>query len=94
MQVKCSDSHRIILATLEAEVRRIMIRGWLRQKDPVSNITRAKRVGAEAEDIEYLPSKHKALGSNPVPPQKKCIPFFSTMNMRYCLKHQFYIYIC
>jgi hypothetical protein len=39
--------------------------------DPISKITRAKRVGGIAQAVECLPSKHKALSSNPMPQKKK-----------------------
>jgi hypothetical protein len=34
-----------------------------------------QQAGAVAQMIECLPSKHKALSSNPILPQKKKIPF-------------------
>jgi hypothetical protein len=42
-----------------------------RKQNPISKITRAKRIGGMAQAVEYVPSKHKALSSNPNKPKKK-----------------------
>jgi hypothetical protein len=91
----------VILATWEAENRRIVVPGWTGQKsfgdlismekklgivahachpsypawakkrDPSSKITRAKRAGNVVQVVERLPSKHKAMSSNPSTTKKR-----------------------
>jgi hypothetical protein len=43
---------------------------------PLSKIIRAKSAGGKAQTVQHLPSKHKALSSNPSTnkPFKKCLP--------------------
>jgi uncharacterized protein YwlG (UPF0340 family) len=46
--------------------RRIVVQTGLNKKQhTISKITREKRAGGMAEVVDYLPSKHKALNSNP-----------------------------
>jgi hypothetical protein len=52
------------------DCRKLKIEGWRsrplgRKQNPISKITRAKRVGGVAQMVECLPSKCKALWSNP-----------------------------
>jgi hypothetical protein len=42
-----------------------------KKRDPISKITRAKRAGGVAQVVEPLPSKCKALSSNPKTKKKK-----------------------
>jgi hypothetical protein len=63
----------VILATQEAEIRRFavqsqprqMVHETLSQKHPTP-----KRTGGMVQVVEHLPSKHKALNSNLIPPPK------------------------
>jgi hypothetical protein len=55
----------VILATWEAEIRRIVVRGPHLQNNQIKMDWRYTQV------VEILLSKHKALSSNPVPPKKK-----------------------
>jgi hypothetical protein len=64
----------IILATQEAEIRRIVVRGQLEQivhKTLFQKYPAPKRAGGVAQVKEYLPNKHKALSSNLVLPKKR-----------------------
>jgi hypothetical protein len=46
--------------------RRITVQARLGKKqDPISKITRAKRVGGVKQAVEYLPRKYENLSSNP-----------------------------
>jgi hypothetical protein len=63
----------VILATWEAEIRRITVQGQSRQivcKTPISKITRAKWTGGVAQMVERL-CKLKALSSKPIPTKLK-----------------------
>jgi hypothetical protein len=40
-------------------------------QDPISKITKTKRAGGMIQVIEHVPSKHKALNSNPSTTNKK-----------------------
>jgi hypothetical protein len=54
------------------EIGRIMVQTSLgKKRDPISKITRAKRAGGVAQVVEPLPSKCKALSSNPKTKKKK-----------------------
>jgi hypothetical protein len=56
-----------ILATWEAEIRRTVVRGQLRQSDMlISKTTRAKWTGGVAQAVEHLLCKHKSLIQIPV----------------------------
>jgi hypothetical protein len=58
----------IILATWEAEIERITVKGQLRQivcETPISNIARAKLTGGMAKVVEQLVCNCEALNSNP-----------------------------
>jgi hypothetical protein len=64
----------VILATWEAEIRRIMVQdqsGQTVKETPISKITRAKRAGDMAQAVEHLVCEHKSLSSNPRPTKKK-----------------------
>jgi hypothetical protein len=64
----------VILATWEADIRRIMVQGHPKQiihKNPISKITRAKWTGGAAQAIKHLFCKHEALSSNLNPTQEK-----------------------
>jgi hypothetical protein len=64
----------VILATQEEEVRRIVVQSQpgkivhetISQKNPTQ-----KRAGGVTQVVEHLPSKHKALSSNPSIAKKK-----------------------
>jgi hypothetical protein len=57
----------LILATWEAEIRRIMVGG-----QSLAKVTRAKGTGCVTQVIDHLPSNQEALSSNPIsPPPKK-----------------------
>jgi hypothetical protein len=61
---------RVILAILEAEIRRMLVWGQPRQivqETPISKITRAKWTGGVAQAIELLLCKYEVLSSNPSP---------------------------
>jgi hypothetical protein len=45
--------------------------GLSKKQDPISKITREKRAGGLAQMANCLPSKHKALNSNPNMTKKK-----------------------
>jgi hypothetical protein len=63
----------VILATQEAEVRRIRVQGQLCKKgDPISKIsnTHKKRTDRVVQVVEHLSSKCEALSSNPSTAQK------------------------
>jgi hypothetical protein len=65
----------VILSYGEPEIR-IAVPDWLGQKTTLSKITRAQRAGGEAQTVEHLPRKCKALSSSPpiIPaPQKPLI---------------------
>jgi hypothetical protein len=50
----------------------IMVQAGLGKRQALtSKITKAKRAGGMAQVIEYLPSKHKTLNSNPSTQKKK-----------------------
>jgi hypothetical protein len=56
----------IIPATWEAEIGRIVVPGQPgKKRDPISNITRAKRTGGVVQAVHHLPSKREAMSSNP-----------------------------
>jgi hypothetical protein len=58
----------IILATWEAEIRRLLVEGHSRQivcETPIFKITRAKWTGGLAQVVQHLICKCKALSSNP-----------------------------
>jgi hypothetical protein len=62
-----------ILATWEADIRRIVIwghPGGNSSQDPIFKITRAKWTGGVAQAVECLLCKLKALSSNPNPTKK------------------------
>jgi hypothetical protein len=62
-----------ILATWEAEIRRIVVQGQPRQKVheiPISKITRGKWTGGVVQAVQLLLCKHEALSSNPSPTKK------------------------
>jgi hypothetical protein len=64
----------ITLATWEVEIRRIIIRGQLKQivhETPTSKITRVKWTGGMAQAVEHLLYKCEALSSKPSPTKKK-----------------------
>jgi hypothetical protein len=58
----------------EVKNRRITIQASLGKKqDPISKLTRAERTEDVTQVVEYLPTKRKALSSNPVPPKNNNI---------------------
>jgi hypothetical protein len=60
----------VILATWEAEIKRITFGGQPRQivhKTPISKIIRAKWTAGVAQAVEHLLCKCKDLSSNPRP---------------------------
>jgi hypothetical protein len=62
-----------ILATWEAESRRISVQGQLGQivfDIPFPKITRVKRTGGAVQAIERLLCKYEAINSNPSHPNK------------------------
>jgi hypothetical protein len=64
----------VILATWDAEIRRIMVQGQTRANSsqyPISKITREKWTIGVARAAENLLCKLKALSLNPSPPHKK-----------------------
>jgi hypothetical protein len=69
----------VILTTWEAEIRRIghSRPAWANSlRDPISKITRAKRMGVVAQTVECLLCKHEALSSNSNPTKKNmCMTF-------------------
>jgi hypothetical protein len=57
----------IILATQEAEIRRIAVQSQPRKtvlKPDLEKTHHKKRAGGDAQVVENLPSKHKALSSS------------------------------
>jgi hypothetical protein len=70
-----------IVATWEAEIRRITVQGQPKQivyKTPISKITKLKWTGGVAQVVEYLLCKCKA----PVPPKenkKNHIEYFASV---------------
>jgi hypothetical protein len=62
----------VILATWEAEVRRITVQSQTGKvaKPYLKNYTTQNRAGEVAQVVEHLPSKHEALSSNPSPGKK------------------------
>jgi hypothetical protein len=73
----------VILATWEAEIRRVMIQGQLGQivhEIPISKITRAKWTGGVAQAVERLLCKCKALSSNPGPTKNSNTSITPTMH--------------
>jgi hypothetical protein len=66
----------VFLATLEAEIWRILVQGQSRQiilKTVISKITRAEWVGGVDEIVVHLLCKHKRPNSNPSPTKKNYI---------------------
>jgi hypothetical protein len=64
----------VILATWEAEIRRIMFQGHTGQivcKDPIFKITRTKWNRSVVQTIYHLLCKCEALNETPVSPKKK-----------------------
>jgi hypothetical protein len=57
----------VILATSEAEIKKIMVQGQPGQivHETISKTTRAKWIGGVTPAVEHLLCKHKALSSNP-----------------------------
>jgi hypothetical protein len=57
--------HVLVIPAVVASLVRIVVPAGLGKKwDPISKITRAKKVGGMAQAAESLPSKHKALSPN------------------------------
>jgi hypothetical protein len=67
--------HWLLLATQEAEIRKITIgnQSWANSsKDPILKIPNTKKgAGGVAQVVEHLPSKHEALNSSPNTVKKK-----------------------
>jgi hypothetical protein len=65
----------VILATWEAEIRRITVQGQpgqiVHETPPFPKITIEKWIGIVAQVVEDLLCKCKALSSNPFPTRKK-----------------------
>jgi hypothetical protein len=64
----------VILATWEAEIRRIMVGCQPAQivwETLAQKISNTKKIGRMYQVIEHLPSKHEALSSNPSTTKKK-----------------------
>jgi hypothetical protein len=57
----------LISATWEVEIGGSRSKAYPRQKvqAPISKVTKIKRAGDITQVVEQLPSKHKALSSNP-----------------------------
>jgi hypothetical protein len=73
-QLGAGVSRLLILATWEAEGRRIMVQGQPRQKiqeAPFSKVTGAKWTESVAEVVEHLSCKQEALSSKPSLKKKK-----------------------
>jgi hypothetical protein len=69
----------LILASQEAEIRRIVVQGQPQHCETLSQkYLTQNRTGRVVEVIECLPSKHEALNSNPSTKKKKspihCLP--------------------
>jgi hypothetical protein len=68
----------VILATWEAEIRRIMVPGqlWEKVSKPLpEKRTEVKRASGVAQMVVHLTNKHKALSSNPRTAKKNKLPF-------------------
>jgi hypothetical protein len=64
----------VILATWEAEMERMVMRGQPGQivlQTPISNITRAKWTGSVVQAVEHLLCKSAILSSSPIPRRER-----------------------
>jgi hypothetical protein len=75
----CQWLKSVILATQEAEIRRILVQS---QQVVYENLLwkkpNTKRAGRMVQVVKYLPSNHEALSSNPVPPSIQTLSITSS----------------